>query len=623
MNVLIEKSGRILTFYSFKGGSGRSMALANESVLLARAGLGVSGNKVLMIDWDLEAPGLHEFFKENLPNQYTKKTGVIDLFLEINQRFSEGIQTLKNYEPVEALIHAFFDKSAIRLKQKATSSDQPESERPLLSENLWLLKAGRFDEQYSDAVQTFDWRDFFARNYSFFPLLIDYLEKNYDYVLIDSRTGLTDSGGICTSILPEVLVAVFTPTNQGLRVTEMAEKAVNYRKNSDDLRPLIVYPLASRIDTSSEVLSSQWRSIYVPRFERLFKKIYSLKECDLKKYFGKIEVHYVNDLAYGESVAVMENTSTVNTHQLPARYNELAQLIVGEYLPWEMPDLTEPRLLTSFDHLSFAQLLFTNKEFKRAEKHFYRALTLAAPNERDKVYFGFTQYLEDRGELDAAESIYDQWVREPELPIAPILSYVNFLVYKKRDYTKAKNVLEPHLNKERTTFMLFWYAQILGHLLLLDQAEQVYRELIEAQPDNISVLVEYSYLLRDFKKDYTHAEVLFRKLIEINKDEPEGWQANLAQVLLLQGKKDEADNIIKTLLAKDPIFDHLRCVLWFLRLAYFPEWYEKAVKELESLLKKDVRLSGRNFDSDIEVAIQNKHPHIDKIQKIADSVTKA
>ncbi len=124
MNVPIEKSGRILTFYSFKGGSGRSMALANESVLLAQAGLGISGNKVLMIDWDLEAPGLHEFFKENLPNQHTKKTGVIDLFLEVNQTFPDGIQTLKNYGPVHSLIHTFFDKSVIRLKHKAISSDQ-------------------------------------------------------------------------------------------------------------------------------------------------------------------------------------------------------------------------------------------------------------------------------------------------------------------------------------------------------------------------------------------------------------------------------------------------------------------------------------------------------------------
>jgi MinD-like ATPase involved in chromosome partitioning or flagellar assembly len=50
--------GSVITFYSFKGGVGRSMALANVAVLLARA-----SNRVLCIDWDLEAPGLDRYFR--------------------------------------------------------------------------------------------------------------------------------------------------------------------------------------------------------------------------------------------------------------------------------------------------------------------------------------------------------------------------------------------------------------------------------------------------------------------------------------------------------------------------------------------------------------------------------
>ena len=46
----------ITTFYSFKGGVGRSMALANAGVELARR-----GRKVLLVDFDLEAPGLDTF----------------------------------------------------------------------------------------------------------------------------------------------------------------------------------------------------------------------------------------------------------------------------------------------------------------------------------------------------------------------------------------------------------------------------------------------------------------------------------------------------------------------------------------------------------------------------------
>ena len=42
-----------VTFYSFRGGVGRTMALANVAAHLAREGL-----KVFLIDFDLEAPGL-------------------------------------------------------------------------------------------------------------------------------------------------------------------------------------------------------------------------------------------------------------------------------------------------------------------------------------------------------------------------------------------------------------------------------------------------------------------------------------------------------------------------------------------------------------------------------------
>jgi MinD-like ATPase involved in chromosome partitioning or flagellar assembly len=52
-----SKGGRIITFYSYKGGTGRTMALANAAWVLAS-----NGKRVLMIDWDLEAPGLHRYF---------------------------------------------------------------------------------------------------------------------------------------------------------------------------------------------------------------------------------------------------------------------------------------------------------------------------------------------------------------------------------------------------------------------------------------------------------------------------------------------------------------------------------------------------------------------------------
>ena len=42
--------------------------------------------------------------------------------------------------------------------------------------------------------------------------LRDELKKRYDFILLDSRTGLTDIGGICTVQLPDLIVMVSTPS---------------------------------------------------------------------------------------------------------------------------------------------------------------------------------------------------------------------------------------------------------------------------------------------------------------------------------------------------------------------------------------------------------------------------
>ena len=52
-----NRNGTVITFYSYKGGTGRTMALANIAWILA-----ANGKRVLAVDWDLEAPGLHRFF---------------------------------------------------------------------------------------------------------------------------------------------------------------------------------------------------------------------------------------------------------------------------------------------------------------------------------------------------------------------------------------------------------------------------------------------------------------------------------------------------------------------------------------------------------------------------------
>src|SRR5581483_1372004 len=82
----------IFTFYSFKGGVGRSMTLANVAEVFYARGL-----RVLMIDFDLEAPGLERYF--DVKNSVTPNAeipahlGVIDFIFVLPRVAEPGPQT--------------------------------------------------------------------------------------------------------------------------------------------------------------------------------------------------------------------------------------------------------------------------------------------------------------------------------------------------------------------------------------------------------------------------------------------------------------------------------------------------------------------------------------------------
>ena len=289
--------GEIITFYSYKGGTGRTMALANTAVLLAREAQG----EVLMIDWDLEAPGLEYYFR-----RWTGKTddqpGIFDFVEKAKTKLPKMAAGREDIQQLER----FFQKiEAFLIPVKITSE---------LS-NLFLIKAGKNTEDYAQRTDKFNWTAFFHKIPGFFPLFAKYLSAHYDYIFVDSRTGHTDIGGICTMLLPEKLVLVFTPNEQGLEgVLHLARKAAQYRMNSNDLRTLLVFPLPSRVDLEEETLRNQWKEEYRQQFEDLFREIYALpSSISLEPYFNRVQIRHASRYAYGEKIAVLEESNGINS----------------------------------------------------------------------------------------------------------------------------------------------------------------------------------------------------------------------------------------------------------------------------------------------------------------------
>ena len=82
---------KTITFYSYKGGVGRSLALVNIATRLVEF-----GKKVCVIDFDLEAPGLHLKFPTQRTNLKKNFNGIVDYVYEFS---NNGVldQNIKNY----------------------------------------------------------------------------------------------------------------------------------------------------------------------------------------------------------------------------------------------------------------------------------------------------------------------------------------------------------------------------------------------------------------------------------------------------------------------------------------------------------------------------------------------
>ena len=326
----------VTTFYSYKGGTGRTMALANVACLLARKL--VNRERILVIDWDLEAPGLHYYLsKMETRAGEMSHPGVVDYFSFVQQTIeaSSGSLTATSLQAEDVL-------AMIDVEDFVQETRVP---------NVFLMCAGRFDADYQTRVAKLNWLEIYAKIPTMFESFAKTLCDSFQTVLIDSRTGMTDTSSICTTLLPDKLVVVFTPNSQSLHgVEKLVSSSLSYRRNSRDVRPLLVYPLASRIDAEREELRNLWRfgkndgtiRGFQPLFESVLSVEYAVKECDLTKYFDEVQIQHTPDYAYGENLAALDR-SDGDRFSIVRSYDALAAWLSTSALPWENPERARQR----------------------------------------------------------------------------------------------------------------------------------------------------------------------------------------------------------------------------------------------------------------------------------------
>jgi tetratricopeptide (TPR) repeat protein len=275
-----SENGLVITFYSYKGGTGRTMALANTAWILAS-----NGKRVLVTDWDLESPGLHRFFRPFLdPAAISATPGVIDLIREYQWA------TLSK-EPRSLDYHVDY----ARVQKYAISLDWefPDGGR------LDFLSAGRQNRDYSNTVASINWDEFYEDHGGglFFDALRADMRRNYDYALIDSRTGLSDVADICTVHLPDVLADCFTLSDQGIEGAAAIARSIAEHYPDRGIR---ILPVPMRIDEGEKEKVDAGRALARARFEGFPN---GLSQSETARYWGTAEIPYRPFYAYEETLA--------------------------------------------------------------------------------------------------------------------------------------------------------------------------------------------------------------------------------------------------------------------------------------------------------------------------------
>jgi predicted acylesterase/phospholipase RssA/cellulose biosynthesis protein BcsQ len=337
----------IFTFYSFKGGVGRSMALANvaEAFYLAKL-------RVVMIDWDLEAPGLESYFFRSpggIPDPALLSARSSPGMLDFMYQHQQGGEDRWLSEPAAAEDEEEEPLSPLRAQLRELRLKKRGSANPVLGlrdllfpihapapdhptgPGLWLIPAGRrgpdgFSE-YARRVQQFDWSRFWEEHggKQFFDSLSRNLLEFADVVLIDSRTGVTEMGGVCARIMADAVVAMAAPNFQNLDGVARIVRSFDDRELEKlrDGRKLPVLVVPSRVDEGKEI---ERFGEYKKLFETVIEQKMAIPDCLSRKEspFFSLRIPYLTYFSYlEERVLGPDLTEVAGAEALISSYRRL------------------------------------------------------------------------------------------------------------------------------------------------------------------------------------------------------------------------------------------------------------------------------------------------------------
>ncbi|MBI5921301.1 MAG: AAA family ATPase [Betaproteobacteria bacterium] len=248
---MADVPGTIVSFYSYKGGVGRTMSVVNVAMTLAE-----NGFRVLVVDLDLLAPGVqdyplfHEAVESSIKYVSPKKRelgvgGMLDL---VERQICSSLK--KKERPFQdPFVPAKGDPITWqKWKRRVYEHRTPDG-------FVDVLPAGPATHQAVEILAHVGWYKFLTKHGGMELILSmrdRWWRKEYDFTLIDSRTGLSDYLRFCVGMLPDVAVVIAGLNEQNLDGLNAAlqgvEEVLPYREIDLNVIPVLSLIPSAELD---------------------------------------------------------------------------------------------------------------------------------------------------------------------------------------------------------------------------------------------------------------------------------------------------------------------------------------------------------------------------------------
>ena len=305
-----DRTCKLVSFYSFKGGVGRTTSMLMTAISLARR-----GKHVMLIDFDLEAPGISGLF----PQEYLPKYGLLDFLIECNTLQSAECEfSIDEYVyPVGELCQATGAGGDIHVMPAYGSAlkNRPELYRKALM---------RFDldvPAYSQKTTPVD-------------LLLSKLNAFVapDVIFIDTRSGIHQIGGITLARYSDLALLFFYGSQQNVDGMRMV---LPHMKKAGV--PFLL--INAKVPSNDEVAKIE-ENIYM---EGAYE---TLCTCDSEYSEGKVPIddeaaeHFPIKISYNPAAEVLQNTNQLIQafEEQSSEYYHLGDIILDAISPSIEPD---------------------------------------------------------------------------------------------------------------------------------------------------------------------------------------------------------------------------------------------------------------------------------------------